>query len=141
MAPATAPDGQPAAAAARVRVLIVEDDLDTLALIRLQLPETLYEVVEAYDAFAGLREFYFRFPDIVLVDALLPLMSGLELCRVVKSHPERGSTPVAILSAAAQEEEIRSGYEVGADAYLVKPFKAQDLRDTIVRLKKPTTQV
>jgi signal transduction histidine kinase/DNA-binding response OmpR family regulator len=135
-APATAPDGQPATAAARARVLIVEDDLDTLALIRLQLPETLYEVVEAYDAFAGLREFYFRFPDIVLVDALLPLMSGLELCRVVKSHPERGSTPVVILSAAAQEEEIRSGYQVGADAYLVKPFRSQDLLDTLSGLAR-----
>ena len=114
---------------------IIDDDLDTLAMTRLLLPETHYEVVEAYDAFAGLREFYFRFPDIVLVDALLPLMSGLELCRVIKSHPERGSTPVVILSAAAQEEEIRSGYRVGADAYLVKPFRSQDLLDTLSGLE------
>jgi CheY-like chemotaxis protein len=92
------------------------------------------EFVEAYDAFAGLREFYFRYPDIILVDALLPLMSGLELCRVVKSHPERRSIPVVILSAAAQENEIRSGYQVGADGYLVKPFRSQDLLDAIARL-------
>jgi len=140
-APATAPTRLPAAAAApsagkaRTRVLVIDDDLDTLALTRLLLPETHYEVVEAFDAFAGLREFYFRFPDIVLVDALLPLMSGLELCRVIKSHPERGSTPVVILSAAAQEEEIRSGYRVGADAYLVKPFRPQDLLDTLSGLE------
>ena len=87
----------------------------------------------------GMREFYFRFPDIVLVDALLPLMSGLELCRVIKSHPERGSIPVVILSAAAQEEEIRSGYRVGADAYLVKPFRSQDLLDTVRRLTSRQT--
>jgi len=115
------------------------DDLDTLALTRLLLPEKSFEVVEAYDAFAGMREFYFRFPDIVLVDALLPLMSGLELCRVIKSHPELGSIPVVILSAAAQEEEIRSGYRVGADAYLVKPFRPQDLLDTVHRLTNRRT--
>ena len=94
VAPATpvpAPAPHPAAASSpasgnpRTRVLVIDDDLDTLALIRLLLPDSQYEVVEAFDAFAGLREFYFRFPDIVLVDALLPLMSGLELCRVVKS--------------------------------------------------------
>jgi two-component system phosphate regulon response regulator PhoB len=100
----------------------------------MQLPETQYEVIEAYDAFAGLREFYFRPPDIVLVDALLPLMSGLELCRIVKTHPERGSLPVVVLSAAAQEEDIRSGYQVGADAYLVKPFRSQDLLETLQRV-------
>jgi len=129
----------PAAGKMRTRVLIIDDDLDTLALTRLLLPETHYEVVEALDAFAGLREFYFRFPDIVLVDALLPLMSGLELCRVIKTHPERGSTPVVILSAAAQEEEIRSGYRVGADAYLVKPFRSQDLLDTLGGLENRST--
>jgi CheY-like chemotaxis protein len=134
--PAALPAAQrpPDAGQARTRVLIIDDDLDTLAMTRLLLPETHYEVVEAYDAFAGLREFYFRPPDIVLVDALLPLMSGLELCRVIKSHPECGALPVVILSAAAQEEEIRDGYRVGADAYLVKPFRSQDLLDTLARL-------
>jgi PAS domain S-box-containing protein len=125
---------RPSPAAARTRVLIIEDDLDTLTLTRLLLPDNRYEVVEAYDAFAGLREFYFRPPDVILVDAILPLMSGLELCRIIKSHPERGATPVVILSAAAQEEEIRSGYRVGANAYLVKPFRSQDLLDTLARL-------
>ncbi len=129
-----AAEAAPDSAAVRTRVLIVDDDLDTLSLTRLLLPEARYEVIEALDAFAGLREFYFHSPDIVLVDALLPLMSGLELCRIIKSHPERGSLPVVILSAAAQEEEIRSGYQVGADAYLVKPFKPQDLLDTLARL-------
>jgi CheY-like chemotaxis protein len=138
--PEPTPAGTPAAGSAlaagvaRTRVLVIDDDLDTLALTRLLLPEEDFEVVEAYDAFAGMREFYFHFPDIVLVDALLPLMSGLELCRVIKSHPELGSIPVVILSAAAQEEEIRSGYRVGADAYLVKPFRPQDLLDTVRRL-------
>jgi DNA-binding response OmpR family regulator len=91
-------------------------------------------VIEAGDAFAGLRQFYFRNPDVVLADALLPLISGLELCRFIKSHPERGRTPVVMLSAAAQEDEIRNGYQVGADAYLVKPCNSQDLLDTLRKL-------
>jgi DNA-binding response OmpR family regulator len=102
--------------------------------VRLLLPEPRFEVIEAHDAFAGLREFYFRSPDVVLADALLPLMSGLDLCRVIKSHPERGRTPVVMLSAAAQEDEIRNGYQVGADAYLVKPCNSQDLLDTLRKL-------
>jgi signal transduction histidine kinase/DNA-binding response OmpR family regulator len=124
----------PKAAAERLRVLVVDDDADTLSLIRLQLPEARYEVIEAYDGFNGLRDFYFRSPHVVLADALLPLMSGLELCRIIKSHPERGALPVIMLSAAAQEEEIRRGYQAGADAYLVKPFSSQDLLDTLSRL-------
>jgi signal transduction histidine kinase/CheY-like chemotaxis protein len=138
VAPAPRPEPAPAPAApgvalARARVLVIDDDADTLSLIRLLLPESQYEVIEAYDGFNGLREFYFRNPDIVLVVALLPLMSGLELCRIIKSHPDHSSLPVVILSAAAQEEEIRNGYQVGADAYLVKPFSSQDLLDTLRR--------
>jgi signal transduction histidine kinase/DNA-binding response OmpR family regulator len=121
----------PANAAKRARVLVVDDDADTIALIRILLPAGQYEVLEARDAFAGLREFYRRRPDVVLADALLPLMSGLELCRVIKTHPSGGATPVIILSAAAQEEEIRQGYQMGANAYLVKPFSPQDLLDKL----------
>jgi PAS domain S-box-containing protein len=115
----------------RMRVLAVEDDTDILELIRLFLPEEKYEVVVATDAFKGLKEFFRQPPDIVLADALMPLMSGLDLCRIIKTHPETEDLPVIILSAAAQEDEIRSGYEVGANEYLVKPFTSQDLLDTI----------
>jgi PAS domain S-box-containing protein len=115
----------------RTRVLAVEDDTDILELIRLFLPEEKYEVVVATDAFKGLRQFFRQRPDIVLADALMPLMSGLDLCRIIKTHPETEGLPVIILSAAAQENEIRDGYKVGADEYLVKPFTSQDLLDTI----------
>jgi len=115
----------------RSRVLAVEDDTDILELIRLFLPEEKYEVIVVTDAFKGLREFFRQRPDIVLADALMPLMSGLDLCRIIKTHPETEGLPVIILSAAAQEDEIRNGYKVGADAYLVKPFTSQDLLDTI----------
>ncbi len=126
--------GLPVPGTARTRVLVIDSDLDTLAMSRLLLPEALYEVVEAYDAFAGLREFFFHTPDIVLVDAFLPLMSGLELCRVIKSDPKRGSTPVVILTAADQEGELRRDSRVGADAYLAKPFRSRELLETLTRL-------
>jgi len=116
---------------AKKRVLVVEDDPDTLELIRIFLEDESYEVTVANDAFLGLKEFFRQTPDFVLADALLPLMTGLDLCRVIKNNPETSDLPVVILSAAAQEDEIRSGYEVGADAYLVKPVTSQDLIETI----------
>jgi DNA-binding response OmpR family regulator len=115
-------------------VLAVDDDADTLSLIRLLLPEERFEVIEARDAFEGLRAMNAHVPDVLLADALLPVMSGLELCRIVKTHPTLAGTRVVILSAAAQEEEIRSGFQVGADDYLVKPFSSQDLLERLDRL-------
>jgi CheY-like chemotaxis protein len=85
----------------------------------------------ADDAFQGMKELFRQTPDLVLADALLPLMTGLDLCRIVKGHPEMKKIPFIILSAAAQEDEIRRGYEVGAEAYLVKPVASQDLIDAI----------
>ncbi len=137
-APAVASAYQEIAAAApesagngRKRVLVVEDDPDTLELIRLFLADQPYDVHVATDAFEGLREFFRKSPDLVVADALMPLMTGLDLCRIIKNHPDAGDLPVVILSAAAQEDEIRGGYEVGASSYLVKPFTSQDLLDTI----------
>lgn len=115
----------------RTRILVVEDDPDTLEMIRLFLAEESCRVIVATDAFEGLKEFFRQPPDLVLADALLPLMSGLDLCRVIKTHPETKGLPVIMLSAAAQEDEIRSGFEVGADEYLVKPFTSRDLLDTV----------
>jgi signal transduction histidine kinase/DNA-binding response OmpR family regulator len=133
---ADAPEAEAPAAdpAQRRSILVVEDDEDILSMIRTLLPDNRYEIIEAQDAIGGLREFYYRRPDLVLADALLPVMSGLELCRIIKTHPTFGKTPVIMLSAAAQEDEIRQGYQVGADAYLVKPFASQDLIEALRRL-------
>ncbi len=117
----------------RKRILVIEDDSDILEMTRLLLAEKNFDVVTAVDAFDGLKEFFRHPPDLVLADALLPLMTGLDLCRIIKTHPDSKSLPVIMLSAAAQEDEIRSGYDVGASEYLVKPFTSQDLFDTIAK--------
>jgi PAS domain S-box-containing protein len=130
----SAPEPEPVRkepAARKKRILVVEDDRDTLELIRIFLANANYDVTVANDAFLGLKEFFRQPPDLVLADALLPLMTGLDMCRVIKNNPETKNLPVMILSAAAQEEEIQNGYEVGADAYLVKPVTSQDLIDAI----------
>ncbi len=133
--PAAGPAAEAAPLPRRLRVLAVDDDADTLSMIRLLLPEDRFELIEARDAFEGLRAVHAAVPDVVLADALLPIMSGLELCRIVKTHPALGATRVIILSAAAQEDEIRSGFQVGADDYLVKPFSPQDLLERLGRIK------
>jgi PAS domain S-box-containing protein len=122
---------EPEKQAPKKRILVVEDDPDTLELMKIFLADDSYEVTVADDAFQGMKELFRQTTDLVLADALLPLMTGLDLCRIVKGHPDMKDTPFIILSAAAQEDEIRSGYEVGADAYLVKPVASQDLIDTI----------
>ena len=122
---------KPEKEAPKKKILVVEDDPDTLELMKIFLGDDSYDVTVADDAFQGMKELFRQTPDLVLADALLPLMTGLDLCRIVKGHPEMNEIPFIILSAAAQENEIRSGYEVGADAYLVKPVASQDLIDTI----------
>ncbi len=127
------PSGGEEPSTERKRILVIEDDADILEMTRLFLEGKNFDVVTATDAFDGLKEFFRHPPDIILADALLPLMTGLDLCRIIKTHPESKDLPVIILSAAAQEDEIRSGYDVGASEYLVKPFSSQDLFDTIAK--------
>ncbi|HMB93674.1 MAG TPA: two-component regulator propeller domain-containing protein [Rhodothermales bacterium] len=108
-------------------VLVVEDNADMRAYIRAHL-EADYHVVEATHGTAGLALAQEWVPDLVLSDVMMPEMDGLELCAALKKDVRTSHIPVTLLTAKAEVEHRIAGFESGADAYLPKPFDAEELR-------------
>ena len=106
------------------RVLIVEDDIKTVALIRLYLERSGYEVFEANDGQSGLKTLERVRPDLVILDLMLPRLSGMEICKAIR---ENSNTPVIILTARTTEADKLAGLYQGADDYIAKPFSPREL--------------
>ncbi len=103
-------------------IMVVDDDPDLVYIVRLMLERKGFNVMCAYDGlqvFAGLEE---QKPDLILLDIMMPEMDGLEVLRRLKAAPETFSIPVILLSALDQFKDISTGYEMGADHYITKPF-------------------
>jgi len=105
-------------------VLAVDDEAGILRLIRLELSEQGFRVVVASDGEAAIRTFEQQRPDVVVLDIMLPDMSGLEVMRRLR---ERSNTPIILLTARDHDEDKVRGLELGADDYIVKPFNPQEL--------------
>ena len=105
-------------------VLAVDDEAGILRLIRLELSEQGYRVVVAADGEEAIRTFEQQRPDVVVLDIMLPDMSGLEVMRRLR---ERSNTPIILLTARDHDEDKVRGLELGADDYVVKPFNPQEL--------------
>src|SRR5512137_2339142 len=104
------------------KILIVEDEKDMLMGLTRQLTAAGYEVITAEDGVAGLRRAIAEKPDLVLLDLMLPRMEGYKVCRLLKFDERYKHTPVIMLSARCQQEDIDLGFEYGADCYMGKPF-------------------
>ncbi len=121
------------------KILIIEDHKDMLMILRRFLEEDHFAVVSSENAENGLKILEQENPDLVLLDLMLPGMSGLEALKIIKNSNESGSyTPVIIISAKSATEDIITGLELGADDYLTKPFNLDELKariDTALRIK------
>lgn len=121
------------------RILIVEDHADIRRLIRMTLEFESHEIHEAANADEGLLAVRHLHPDLLLLDIMMPgSMDGLDLCRLVKSDPALGMPQVVLLTARGQSQDIESGMNAGADAYLLKPFSPLKLIETIDNLSAST---
>jgi two-component system KDP operon response regulator KdpE len=105
-------------------VLAVDDEAGILRLIRLELSEQGFRVVVSGDGEEAIRTFEQQRPDVVVLDIMLPDMSGLEVMRRLR---ERSNTPIILLTARDHDEDKVRGLELGADDYVVKPFNPQEL--------------
>lgn len=108
-------------------MLLVEDDAITRRLLAGPVAEAGYRVLEADRVSAGLHLFRKEKPDLVVLDVNLPDGSGLDFCRAVREHKERGTTPVIMLTGRGEIEDKAAGFSAGADQYLVKPVGAREL--------------
>ena len=117
-------------AARRTRILIVEDEPAMVAGLRDNFEYEGYEVISADDGVSGLDRALADDPDLVVLDVMMPRMSGLEVCKQIKA--KRPSIPIIMLTARGQEIDKVVGLELGADDYVTKPFS---IRELMARIK------
>jgi two-component system alkaline phosphatase synthesis response regulator PhoP len=107
------------------RVLIIEDEAVIRKAIRMACEKEGYDVIEADSGTEGLRQVDSGRPDLILLDLMLPDISGFDVCREIRKSGSR--VPIVILSAKTEEIDIVVGLEIGADDYITKPFRAREL--------------
>jgi diguanylate cyclase (GGDEF)-like protein len=110
------------------KILIVDDNEDMLLTLEHLFQFYEFDVVKAVNGKEGIEVAVEQKPDLIILDALMPVMNGFEACKILKNNPETKEIPVVFLSANYVEEEHRvMGLELGADDYIVKPFNAKEL--------------
>jgi two-component system alkaline phosphatase synthesis response regulator PhoP len=113
------------------RVAIVEDEPHIVLSLEFLLQREGYEVTSAADGEEGLTLVKRLRPDVVLLDLMMPKLNGYQVCQAIKSDPALASIPIIILSAKGQEVEILKGLELGASAYVTKPFGNAEVLEAI----------
>jgi chromosomal replication initiator protein len=108
-------------------ILVVDDDPLVLRLIEASLARGGFEVVLAADGEEGFQAVLGEHPDLIISDIMMPKVDGFELARMVRADPLVSSTPIVMLSAKTEEEDIIKGFELGADDYITKPFSPRQL--------------
>jgi len=109
------------------RILVVDDEPDLLELVRLTLHQAGHQVDTAASGRAALDALRRQRPDLLILDLMLPDVSGTELCRRLRADSEYASLPVIMLTAKADEVDRVVGFELGADDYVTKPFSPREL--------------
>jgi len=111
----------------KARILVVDDNPDSLAIMRTILENRDYQVVAAGSGADALAVVQSGPVDIVLLDVMMPDMSGIEVLQQLKLNAQTAHLPVILVTAKTHDEDLLSGYEYGADYYIPKPFTAKQL--------------
>jgi two-component system, OmpR family, phosphate regulon response regulator PhoB len=109
------------------QILVVDDEPDIAALVAYHLAKESYRVRTAQDGTEALRAVESQLPDLIVLDLMLPGVSGLEVLRELRRRPETNHVPVILLTARREEPDRIAGLHLGADDYVVKPFSPQEL--------------
>ncbi|MEM9262079.1 MAG: response regulator, partial [Pseudomonadota bacterium] len=112
---------------ARTKVLVVEDEESIVTLLEYNFRRENFQVIVANDGEDALLKVEETQPDIVILDWMLPKMSGVEVCRQLRSNVATGNIPVILLTARSEENDRIRGLDIGADDYLTKPFSPAEL--------------
>ena len=106
------------------RVLVVDDDAKTVELVRLYLKRDGYRVFTAYDGIEALRLARESYPDLIVLDLMLPGIDGLQVCRTLRAESD---VPIIMLTARTTDRDKLTGLDLGADDYVTKPFSPREL--------------
>jgi len=116
------------------RILVADDSPGIRDLLQMSLESLGYSVLVAEDGESALERIVSAQPDLMIIDVMMPKINGFQICRRVKSSPATRETPVILLTARVREEDVFWGHDCGADEYITKPFRTEDLEKTVERL-------
>ena len=119
---------------AKAKVLIVEDDRAIAEVLQYNLNNAGYETITSSDGQDALNQARLKLPDLVLLDLMIPVIDGLEVCKHLRAAPETRDTPILMLTAKGEETDQIVGFSVGGDDYVVKPFSVKILMERIKSL-------
>ena len=123
------------------KILIIEDESDVADLLEMGLRKSGFKTTTAADGATGLQKARDNRPDVIILDLMLPKMSGLEICRILKGDAATSHIPILMLTAKAEEIDRIVGLEFGADDYVTKPFSPREvmlrIRAILRRGEKP----
>ena len=116
------------------KILIVDDDEDILLIVQTILASAGYSAITARNGREGVDMALELRPDLILLDVMMPELSGWEVCTTLKNAPETRQTPIAMLTVKSEIRDLITGMQVGADDYITKPFTRRKLLSTVRKL-------
>lgn len=118
------------------KILIADDEEDVKVVVQLFLESKGYDIVTAYDGLDAMDRAREEKPDLIILDVMMPIIDGFEVCKKLKEDPDLKDIPVVMLSASSHAESKQRGIEVGAVEYIVKPFDPEKLQAIIEGILK-----
>jgi two-component system phosphate regulon response regulator PhoB len=126
----------PVSTMAGMRILVIEDERDLCDVLDFNLKREGYETILAFDGQEGLRKAQTLLPDMILLDLMLPGLSGFDVCRELRAGERTRDIPIIIISAKSEETDQVVGFSLGADDYVTKPFAVKVLLSRIKALQR-----
>ena len=109
------------------KILVVDDEEDIVTALSIRLKAMGYDVIVAYDGMSALTKAREENPGLILLDIMLPKLDGYKVCRILKFDEKYRHIPIIMITAKVSESDIKMGSEVGANAYINKPFNPAEL--------------
>lgn len=118
----------------RPKLLIVEDDRSLSDVLQYNFTQSGFEVFQAFDGQDGINQARLRLPEVVVLDVMIPVIDGVEVCRKLRSGEETKNLLIIMVTAKSEETDQLIGFSVGADDYVVKPFSVKVLLERVKAL-------
>lgn len=122
-------------------ILIIEDEKDIVEAIEYNLKKEGFKIYKAYDGKAGLKQARDKKPDLIILDLMLPIIDGVEVCKILKKEAATAAIPIIMLTAKSSVTDKVLGLEIGADDYLTKPYSMRELIARIKTILKRYSQI
>jgi DNA-binding response OmpR family regulator len=116
------------------RILVADDDVDIRELVEFKLTTMGHDIVAVGDGAAAIEACLAQKPDLAVLDVMMPGVSGLDAIRAIRADPSLADLPVILLTARAQESDVETGFDSGADDYITKPFSPRELASRVQAL-------